>query len=268
MAKLRETIGRVLIIAYKENTDNLETTLTQEGLPYQLLRQQHLPEYQNYSPSYLCLLNHYRAWEIASQQTDLTLILEADFVPVEGFAQLPLPFSLDQQNVGIAWLYTCAPQVYSISPQGYAEGYSASTVAYIVTPDAAQLLLNLPTSYQPDSYSSWDSHLDQYLRGHNLINYLPFRNYGEHGGKPNLEHQKVGLSKTHRADVIYGKLAFNPFYAETGSSQFFGVRLQGRLKGLTRLVTGRFIRYKIIFNSRNPWRLIRFAITRQLSLRI
>jgi hypothetical protein len=112
----------------------------------------------DFSPSYLCLLNHKRAWEIASLQCQPTLIVEADFVPVVGFGQLPLPFKREQKNVGIAWLYVCAPQLYNVSAQGYAEGFSVSTVAYLVTPEAAKQLINLEekvrTETGTNSYSS------------------------------------------------------------------------------------------------------------------
>lgn len=269
---LVEGIDKTFIIAYKESTELLEQTLTNEGFSYEILRQQHQPEYKDYSPSYLCLLNHKRAWEIAAQQSKPTLIVEADFVPVVGLGHLPLPFNSHQPDVGVAWLYSCAAQLYSVSKEGYANGFSASTVAYIITPKAAKCLIELQDKIKnnpgPTVYSSWDSTVDNFLRANQFKNYIPFRNYGEHGGLPNLEHYRRGLSKTHRADVLYGKLAFVPMYVANNNNNWlnlFQARLQARLKGIARLLSGKFIRIAVIRGSSVPMRLIGFAVIRQFS---
>jgi GR25 family glycosyltransferase involved in LPS biosynthesis len=213
------------------------------------------------------------AWKIAATENKLTIIVEADFVPVVRFGQLPLPFNPNKDNVGIAWLYTCASQVYSVSDEGYAEGFSTSMVGYIVTSKAAKCLLELEAQIRnnpgPTVYSTWDSSVDNFLRAKGFKNYIPFRNYGEHGGLPNLEHQKHGLSKTHRADVLYDKLAFMPMYV-TGKNnqqlQLLSVRIKARLKGLARLLLGKFLRIPVIKGSSFPLRLILFAIMRQISM--
>ncbi|MUG91960.1 LPS biosynthesis glycosyltransferase [Scytonema sp. UIC 10036] len=271
-SRLVDCISQVFIIAYKESTQQLEETLIQEGFQCHVLRQEHKPDYKNFSPSYLCLLNHKEAWNKAAVDNRPTLIIEADFVPVVGLGKLPLPFNPHQTNVGISWLYTCAPQLYNVSANGYAEGCSVSTVAYIVTPQAAKILLELGEAVKKTSgstaYSAWDSTIDMFLRNRNLKNYIPFRNYGEHGGLPNLEHSRYGLSKTHRADILYNKLAFMPIYATVGgggSLKFLSVRFQARLKGIARLVLGKFLRLPILKGSSVPARLVNFAILRQLS---
>lgn len=271
--RLVDCLSKVLIIACKESTDLLEAVLTKEGFQVEVLRQEQKPEYQNFSRSYLCLMNHRRAWEQAVAASQPTLIIEADFVPVLGFGKLPLPFNLEGNDVGVSWLYTCAPQVYSVSKEGYAEGFSVSTVAYIVTPQGARCLRELAEEIQEkngsNAYSSWDSTVDTFLRARNLKNYIPFRNYGEHGGLPNLEHYKNGLSKTHRADVLYGKLAFLPLYAAEergGYLKLLSARLEARLKGIARLATGRFLRLRVVQGSKFPARLLSFAIGRQLSV--
>lgn len=275
LLQIADVIGRAFIIAYKESTHLLEEAFIKEGLRCEVLRQKHQPEYKNFSPSYLCLLNHLRAWKIAAKEKQPTLIVEADFVPVLGFGQLPLPFNPDRNNVGMCWLYTCAPQVYSVSADGYAEGFSVSTVAYIVTPQGAEKLIEfageIMQKSEPNIYSVWDSKLDNFLRDRKLKNYIPFRNYGEHGGLPNLEHCRHGLSKTHRADVLYNKLHFMPIYASKkagGYLKFLAVRLQSRLKGIARLVTGKFIRLKVVKRSRVPARLASFAIRRQFFIHL
>ncbi|HEY9836036.1 MAG TPA: hypothetical protein V6D27_04010, partial [Vampirovibrionales bacterium] len=96
-------------------------------------------------------------------------------------------------------------------------------------------------------------------------------NYGEHGGRPNPEHRQNQLSSSHRADVLYGKLAFLPMYAgeaQEGTLKCLGVRLQARLKGIGRLVTGRYIRLPVLKQSSVPGRLLSFAIRRHLTPRL
>lgn len=270
--KLVEHISKVLIIAYQESTQELEKLLTSEGFEIEILRQEAKPEYKNFSRSYLCLMNHQRAWEKATQEAQPTMIIEADFVPVVGFGELTLPFNPNQSDVGISWLYTCAPQLYHVSNDGYAEGFSTSAVAYIVTPKSACYLLELAAEIREKvgvtNYSSWDSTIDSFLRQKKLKNYIPWRNYGEHGGLPNLEHYQNKLSRTHRADVLYGKLAFMPLYAVGQNNvylKFFWVRLWARVKGIARLLTGRFLRVKVLQGSSFPVRLLRFAILRQIN---
>ncbi len=273
--RLSDRLGQTFIIAYKEDTEELESTLKKEGLDPLVMRQQHQPEYKDYSPSYLCLLNHRSVWEIAKNETKPTLIVEADFVPVIGFGKLPFPFNINQSDVGVGWIYTCASQLYSVTPEGYGEGFSVSTVAYIVTPKAAEKLLELEAQKKenpgPKNYSSWDSELDNFLRDRGLRNYIAFRNYGEHGGKPNLEHHERGLSKVHRADVLYGKLAFMPLYAEGEKNshlQLLWARFYARLKGIGRLLLGKFLRVYVLKGSSYPARLLSFAIRRQLTMRL
>lgn len=268
--QLVDNISRILIIAYKESTSQLEKVFTEAGFKCEVVRQEDKAEYQNFSRSYLCMMNHKRAWEKATQESKPTLIIEADFVPVVGFAKLPLPFHPNQNDVGIAWLYTCASQVYSVSELGYAEGFSTSMVAYIITAKSAQYLIDFAEEIKAkqggDVYSTWDSEVDSLLRAKKLKNYIPFRNYGEHGGLPNPEHQKHGLSQTHRADILYGKLAFLPLYVT--EENLFLARLKARIKGIGRLVTGRFLRIPVIKGSSTPRKLISFAIRRHLLFRL
>ncbi|WP_416667045.1 LPS biosynthesis glycosyltransferase [Egbenema bharatensis] len=271
---LTDSIGTVFVLAHRESTQQLEQTLTTEGLKYEVLRQVHPPEFQGFSRSYLCLLNHCRAWQKASQLSQPSLILEADFVPVVGLSQLPLPYDASQPNLGIAWLYACAAQVYSVSASGYAEGFSTAMVAYIVTPQSANSLLELAQTIEQtigtNQYSAWDSEVDRFLRDRHFKNYIPFRNYGEHGGRPNPEHRQHGLSSAHRADVLYGQLAFIPLYAGQNKPlqylNYWRIRLQARIKGIGRLGLGKFLRPRVIQHSSVPLRLLRFAIQRQWAI--
>jgi hypothetical protein len=272
--RLVDHLSGVLIIAYKENTQELEAAFQREGLKCDVLRQEDKPEYQGFSSSYRCMLNHSQGWKRASHESKPTLIVEADFVPVLGLGQLPLPFDPDRQDIGIAWLYTCAPQVYSVSLEGFAEGFSTGLVAYILTPKSANALGGLveeTTAKQGTGYVTFDSEVDTFLRQRHFKNYIPFRNYGEHGGLSNPEHRQHGMSGIHRADVLYGRLAFLPAYATVQKPSwvtFVRARTVARVKGVARLAQGRFLRTKIVKNSSVPMRLISFAVRRQFSFRL
>jgi len=276
VVSLVDTIDWVFVIAYKESTELLEKTFVQAGFSCNVLRQQPQPEQQTFSPSYRCLLNHLRAWKQASRATQPTLIVEADFVPVIGIGKLPFPCQPNPDNLGIAWLYLCAPQVYSVSQTGFAEGFSTSMVAYVVTPQSAAALIELAEAIQhqadPALYSTWDSTIDQFLRDRGFKNYIPFRNYGEHGGQPNPEHRQHGLSTAHRADVLYGKLSFMPPYAVVAGKashlRYIQTRLQARAKGIGRLLIGRFLRVRVLCHSKTPARLLLFTLYRQFSAQL
>jgi len=276
---LVECISQTLVIAYKEPTEQLTRTLRGFGCDCTVLRQVHQPGYETYSPSFLCLLNHRSAWELALRSERPTLIVEADFVPVSNFAQLPLPFDPDDDALGIAWLYTCAAQIYNVSKHTsdkasiWAQGYSTSMVAYVVTARSARHLIELAAQIEkapgPRQYSPWDSGIEYYLRDLGLHNYVPFRNYGEHGGLPNPEHGRNRLSRAHRADVLYGKLAFAPMYAsEHGKLSrwlWLKVRAYARVKGLGRLLLLKYLRGEVVSKSRQGWTLVWFAIARHLT---
>lgn len=264
---LVDSIGQTFILAYQENTEQLARFLSQAGGHVEVLRQLHRSEYKQYSRSYLCLLNHRKAWERALLSDRPTLIVEADFVPVANFAKLPPPYDPVDKNLGVAWLYTCAPQIYHITESGHAQGYSTSMVAYVITKKSAWRLIELAESVKatpgPETYTPWDSGIDYYLRDRNFHNYVPWRNYGEHGGLPNPEHRQNNLSTTHRADVLYGPLAFEPPYGNVLQE-----RTYGRIKGLGRLLLNKYLRGPVLSNSDQPKKLLKFAIGRQLTLRL
>ena len=278
--RLVDCIDQTFVIAYKEPTEQLTQVLREAGCRCSVLRQVHQPGYETYSPSFLCLLNHRSAWELALRSEKPTLIVEADFVPVNKFAELPPPFDPEDANIGIAWLYTCAAQVYSVVENRevrWAHGYSTSMVAYVITARSARLLIALAAQVEKDpgprAYSPWDSGIEYYLRDRELYNYVPFRNYGEHGGLPNPEHGRNRLSKAHRADVLYGKLAFAPMYAHTSGSVASGSvnrwawlkgRAYGRIKGFGRVLLLKYLREVVVRKSSQKLRLMWWAIARHL----
>ena len=79
MLLVKDTIKQVLVIAYKENTSQLEAQFIEQGFECNVLRQHHQPEYRDYSPSDLCLLNHCSAWKQVVESNQSKLICEADF---------------------------------------------------------------------------------------------------------------------------------------------------------------------------------------------
>lgn len=271
--QLKMTIGKTLIIAYKESTKQLEEALTSEGFCCEVVRQQDKPEYRNFASIHRCMLNHRQAWEKAAQTSHPTLIVESDFVPVVGMGCLSVPFDLTQKNVGIAWLYTCAPQLYSVTPEGYGEGFSTALVAYIVTPEGAKSLcagfVEEITENYGTNYHNFDSKIDNYLRRNGFKNYIPFRNYGEHGGKSNPEHRRNGMSGIHHADLLYGKLAFlPPFLVDQANPRLklISARSKARLKGIARLLLGKYLRPQVVRRSITPFRLIKFAVRRHFQV--
>jgi hypothetical protein len=270
---LAASVGTVFIIAYRECTTLLEASLKQEGFRCVTLRQTDSLAYQNFASAHRCLLNHQTAWRKAAQAKTPTLIVEADFVPVVGIGQLPFPLPTTQ--AGMAWLYTCAPQLYSVTVEGFGEGFSTSLVAYVITPEAAQCLcdnfVEQITANYGTGYHTFDSEIDRYLRTQGFKNYVPFRNYGDHGGKPNPEHRRNGMSRVHHADVLYGKLAFTPMFLRGSKHpqlKMFQARVYARLKGIARLVLGKYLRLAIVKRSSVPLRLIRFAISRHLTFNL
>jgi hypothetical protein len=266
MLKLIDRLTTVHIVAHRETTTQLETYLHTQGFTPQVSRQIPTPAMATYSPSYRCLLNHHSIWQQIAPTDRPALIIEADFIPIQNLSQAPIPSPIDSPNLGITWLYTCAPQLYSVTAQGHAQGFSAATVAYILTPPAAQALLTFPDRYAqtPDRYATWDCELAEYLTQRGFINYIPYRNYGEHDGTPNPEHRRHGLSAIHRADLLHDRLAFPPTYATQPHHRWLE-RSRARSKGLLRLLTGRYLRPKIYRNSSVPLRLLRFALLRQIS---
>jgi hypothetical protein len=269
--RLIDYTSKLFILAHREDTTRLAASLEAEGFDCTVQRQVHQPDQADFARSYLCFLNHVAAWRWVLEQQQPAVIIEADFVPVQHMGQLPLPFNPQQADVGMAWLYTCAAQVYNVSAAGHAQGYSSSMVAYLITPAAVPTLLSfferISQSPGPQSYYPWDSDLDKTLLAAGFRNYVPFRNYGEHGSdSPNPEHEANQLGRTHRADVLYGPLAFAPDYA--ASEGFWRTRLGGRIKGLGRLGLGRYARPQVLRDSEMPLKILGFALRRQLSLRL
>ena len=114
-------------------------------------------------------------------------------------------------------------------------------------------------------YSSWDSEIGYWLKDRGIESYIPYRHYGEHGGIGNPEHAKVGLGRAHRADALYGPLAFTPTYAGESIIGYWRTRLWARAWGIGRLTVGHFLAWHdFIRLPKLP--MIQFALGRLLFL--
>jgi hypothetical protein len=263
---LSNGISKIFIISYKESTSQLERELESQGFKCEVIRQKDSKELKGYAGIYRCFLNHKTAWKNTVREKKPAVIVEADFVPVRNFGSLPLPF---EERFGICWLYTCGPRIYSASKEGYIEGGSTSTVAYVLNSKSAKLMLEFAEKVEKEAagkYTPWDSDVDGFFISKGIKNFIVFKNYGEHGGSVNKEHKKhkIKWGGVHRADVLYDKLAFMPNYASGCCPyiKYLRERWRGYSRGLLRLFSGRLLRPTIAMHSSNPLKLIWFAVAR------
>lgn len=271
--RLGEAVERVFIVAHTEDVSPLERALLAEGFSSEVIRPSYTERELQYSNIAKCLLNHRNAWRRCADRQMLCMVAEADFVPVIGLAGLPLPFPLERRSEALGWLYACGPVLYDLEEDGYVRGHAAAPVATVMGPRTAQALLDFAEeeldAHDPMRYFPFDTHIRDYLARRGIHSYLPYRNYGEHGGIPNPEHGNAGLTKTHRADVLDGPLHFMPAYARGSRMAFAMTRLQAKIRGVGRLATGRYLMMHD-WRRHKGWRrrtaLIRYAVGRLMSL--
>jgi hypothetical protein len=206
------------------------------------------------------------AWRRVIAHDCPCIVVEADFVPVRGFGSFALPADVRVDPPSHVYLYAGAPELWDL--EGGLRGHAGSTVAYALAPRVATLLLEFATdvlaSADPLRYSGWDSELGYWLKRRGVQSYLPYRQLGEHGGRPNPEHRRAGLRAHHRADVLAGPLAFLPAYAGNRLGRLIATRVRARIWGLLRLLSGRFLSRRNLARSSHPLRLLCVAIGRQL----
>jgi hypothetical protein len=247
---LRDVSAGAIIIAHDEDTSPLRDALEGEGLSVEEVRGPYTAEQLTYSAARRCLVNHANAWRIAVNRDRPTIIVEADFVPVKGFADLPAPVPLDRSDTSMAYLYACGPQVWDL-----------------VTPGVARLLLQFyeeqGNTDSTGAYSMWDTSIGYWLKDRGVESYIPYRHYGEHGGTWNPEHGAAGMRRAHRADALHGQLAFMPFYANGSMVRYWKTRMWARAWGVLRLLTGRFLAWHDLARS-EPLPMARFAVGRLL----
>src|SRR5690349_17873871 len=138
---LRAVSSGVVIVAHKEDTAPLKKVLLADGLSVDEVRGPYTPEQLNFSAIMRCLVNHANAWRIAAHRDRPTIIVEADFVPVKGFGDLPAPIPAEKFNDSIAYLYSVGPQVWDLAGKNVARGHGGGAVALLIPPRVALLLL-------------------------------------------------------------------------------------------------------------------------------
>lgn len=258
---LREGVRQALILAYKEDTQLLESALKEEGFSVTVLRAVYSEDEMKYSRTIRCLLNHCNGWQRASKEEGYSLIVEADFVPCRHFGELPVPFDPMLHGPDAwAFLYAGGPRVFKRHPDGALQGHASCPVAYLISPAVAQKLCQyaddeLKRQGDLTTYSLWDTQFQWHLMGMGAVCFMPYRQYGEHGGISNPEHAKsnvgfakrlallgkLGLGNNHRAETLYGPLRFLPTYAKGSRLLFWTIRLEAKITGLFRLISGRVV---------------------------
>jgi hypothetical protein len=271
---LREIVGQSVVVCYQEDVAELEQQLTGFGLNPLVQRAVYSETELAYSRVMRCFLGHRNAWRVAAGRDDYTLIVEADFVPCARLGDLPAFWPLDN---GLAWgyLYQGSPRVLAlVGPRQLIRGHCAPTVAYVVNRRVAEILLEFfvhETAQQdPAGYFTFESHMQWWAMGKGAEAYIPARHYGEHGGVANREHATLGAQSrggNHRADNLAGRLAYLPGYANGSRLRYRRERLQARLLGWGRLLSGRWIVDTNVY--RRGWRetvgMYRVGISRLLS---
>jgi hypothetical protein len=271
---LSDTVDKVLVLYHDRKPEQLIGFLESGGFSVEGIKSEGVEEFPGYSRSALALMAHMKAWEKAGRY-ERAMVCEYDFIPCAGFGSLPSPFDPDERNMGICWLYTTGPRFYGLRPAVsgsgrtayYMQGGSTSMVSYVITSESSGMLLDDFRTYfdrhGAERYTPWDSSVDRKLIKRNRINFVPFRNYGEHGMPLNPEHLKeVRRAWDHRADVLAGPLAFSPYYAPRYSLRYLYTRAGAFLRGFARLVTFRLVSIRVISRTSYPLRLIAMSVLR------
>jgi hypothetical protein len=252
--KIVDCIKKVFIVAYKEDTSLLEAALKKEGfLSISVIRPSYTQTELEYSRTSRCLLNHKNAWMECCKNDGLFMILEADFVPVIGIGQLPLMFDFNKKESSWGWLYTGGARLYELDKNNYGRGHSACPVATIMGQNTARVLIDFVNNefekHNPREYTLWDTYIRMYAQKYGIMSFIAYRNYGEHGGIPNPEHAAEYINPIHRAEVLWGPLHFLPLYAKGSAIKFILCRIVAKMRGVARLLVGRYIELALLKNS-------------------
>jgi len=225
---LGSLVRHTVILAHREDTSLLEQALRSEGLdPFVQRKSNYSPLETTYSRSIRCLMNHADAWRRAAGVSGHTLVVEADF---------------------------------RVLPGGYLWGHSCCSVAMLISPEVAPHLADfadelIRTTEDLSAYSLWDTIFQWHMMGHQARCFVPYRQYGEHGGLPNPEHRDsgsgilagsrlfslLGLGGNHHAECLWGPLMFLPAYAQGSRLRYYRTRLTAKLVGLARIFLGRVV---------------------------
>jgi hypothetical protein len=242
--KLKDVVSAAFIIAHKEETTELETAMASEGFACEIVRGPYNVKELTYPSQIRCLINHANAWRKIVELDGYAIVVEADFVPVIGMSSLPLPFDPSLNNKSMAWLYSVGPVIYHVDPLTHAiYGHNAGTVAYVLDRTVAKEWLSLfeeemEKSFQ--NYRLWEVNMPIRLRReHGVLCYIPYKMYGEHGGKGNPEHKQNKNRAWHEADSLAGELHFMPTYGKKSRMIFILRRFRGKARGIYRFMMGK-----------------------------
>lgn len=262
----------VIILAYREDTCQLERFFRDEGFSYEVSRASYSDKDLEYPRAIRCLFNHANAWRRASDTPGYTLVCEADFVPCRGFAQLPAPFLTDHSVKQMAWLYSIGPVIYHYDGSGGFFGHNAGGVAYVLDSQVAQAWLELFEEHRATrdffSYYQWDVEMPVSLRHRKLVRlYTAYKSYGEHGGIPNPEHAIHGVTSWHQADSLAAPLAFLPAYARGSRLRYIAFRVRSRLRYAYKFFAGKYFDgWPAFMNQQgDQWKRLIFAFRRALT---
>jgi hypothetical protein len=274
-ASLREFTRNVFIVAHREDTSLLESTMRDNGFDTHVQRGPYTVDQTGWSAQMKCLANHANVWRaISTEPKDWTIVVEADFVPVVSFGARVAPLPLvDEGSVGFAWLYSAGSTLYGFCKFGFPHGHGNTTVAYLLNGSAAKLLLDFfereVAKNVKGDYVAWETYLGIFLRREKgVLNYIATCQFGEHGGRPQPEHAGQGVRSWHQADVLSDRLAFLPSYAQGSRVRYVGFRVRAILRGWVRLLTGRFFdpRYINSDTSQGRVRMMSYSVLRLLRL--
>ena len=268
LKKIKDVCQDISIIAYKEDTSILENFFRRLGFAVRIFRRTYSREEQSLPSQVRCLLNHRDAWQAIAESDRAAIVVEADFVPVRGFADAWAPFDPEVSPIAIGWLYAGGPVIYGFDRRGFAIGSSSTAVALLIMPEAASALLRF-ASQELAAYGSeillWDTYFCHRLRGTmDVPTYIPFKQFGEHGGIANPDHNLHMARGWHQGDILLGPLAFMPLYARGSTVRFLAIRARAVLRGLLRLLTGRFIEVQAFRGSHQKWLILSFTLRRWL----
>lgn len=274
-ASLGRVCRRVYVVAHREDTSRLCGFLEESGFLVTVVRGPYTKEQSGFSHQLKCLVNHANAWKLAAAQTSTSMVVEADFVPVADFADLPcvFPVHADSNEPRFGWLYSAGSVLYGFDECGFPHGHGNTTVAYALTPGAAAVLLGFFEREMrlddPGRYRLWETYLGIFLRKERgVLNYIPVYQYGEHGGRANTEHGAAGVRSWHQADVLWGRLAFLPDYAMGSEVRFAAYRVRSWARGVYRVLSMRFFDPRYVNNDSSRGRAFMaiFSIFRMLRL--
>src|SRR5262249_51612297 len=174
----------------------------------------------HYSTNTRCLLSHAAAWSQATAHDGYTLICEADFVPCREFGSLPV-FWPTREPLSWGYLYYASPRLLALTGahNDLLRAHATSTVCYVINAPVARVFCEFfeyeMSRLDPKSYFTFDAHLQWWTMGQGATAFIPWRQYGEHGGFINPEHQLNSIQRSgwHRADRLIAGLHFLPAYA-------------------------------------------------------